>query len=135
MYGDDRCAAGHRLDHAVAEGLVEIDEVQQGVSAASTVGSSPDGVDRAEVADRARRRGAARPRAEVLLVLDDAGDVEPTSGSPGDLDRVGRALVGMDPPEVQQVFAGSGVDGEGVGVDAVVDGGGVVQTRGGGRRR
>ena len=65
--------------------------------------------------------------AEVLVVLDDAGDVEPASGRSGDVDGVDGALVGMDPPEVQQVFAGVGVDGERRGVDAVVDGGGVVQ--------
>ena len=77
---------------------------------------------------RARRRCAARPRSwKYSLVLDDAGDVEPSSGSPGDLDGVGGALVGVDPTEEQQVVAGFGIDGEGVGVDPVVDGGGVVQ--------
>ena len=34
--GDDRRATGHRLDHAVAERLVEVDQVEQGVRAPST---------------------------------------------------------------------------------------------------
>ena len=73
--------------------------------------------------------------AEVLLVLDDAGDVEPAAGTAGDLDGVGGALVGMDATEEQQVFSRCGVDREGAGVDAVVDRGGVVEIAGGGRRR
>ena len=64
---------------------------------------------------------------EVLLVLDDAGDVEPATGSVGDVDGVGGALVGMDPSEVEEVFARSRIDGERTGVDPVVNGGGVVQ--------
>ncbi len=44
--------------------------------------------------------------AEVLLVLDDPGNVEPTATPSGDLDRIGGALVGVDAPEEQQMLAG-----------------------------
>ena len=52
------------------------------------------------------------------------------SGSPacgGGVDRGDRALVGVDAAEVREVAAGLGVQLEAVGVDAVVDGGGVVE--------
>lgn len=45
--GDDRGAAGHGFDDAEAEGLVEVDEVQQGASASEEVGSVV-GADRPE---------------------------------------------------------------------------------------
>ena len=67
--------------------------------------------------------------AEVLLVLDDPGDVESAATAAGDLDRVGGALVGVDPPEEQKMLAGARMDREPVDIDAVVDGGGVVQIR------
>ena len=66
--------------------------------------------------------------AEVVVVLDDAGDVESAPGSLGDLDGVGGALVGMDATEREQMFAGFGVDRERAGVDAVVDRGGVSES-------
>ena len=66
---------------------------------------------------------------EVLVVLDDPCDVEPTATSAGDFDRVGGALVGVDSSEEQQVLAGTRMDCEPVDFDAVVDGGGVVQIR------
>lgn len=65
--------------------------------------------------------------AEVRLVLDDAGDVEAASGSAGDVDRVAGALVGVDASEVEEVVSGCRGDGEGGGVDAVMDRGRVVQ--------
>ena len=46
--------------------------------------------------------------AEVPLVLDDAGDDQAPTGGRGDRDGLGRALVGVDPPEEQQVVAGAG---------------------------
>ena len=67
--------------------------------------------------------------AEVLLILDDPGDVEPAATSPGDLDRVGGALVGVDPSEEQQMLAGTRIDREPVDIDAMVDGRRVVQIR------
>ena len=67
--------------------------------------------------------------AEVPLVLHDPRDVEPAAGSTGDVDRVRGALVGMDPPEEQQMISRSGMHGEGGGVDAVVDRGRVVESR------
>ena len=42
---------------------------------------------------------------EVRLVLDDAGDHERPPGAPRDLDGGGRALVGVDAAEEQQVVA------------------------------
>ena len=51
VVGDDRRAAGHRLDDAVAERLVEVDEVQQGVGAAEDLGALLGRRDRTEVAD------------------------------------------------------------------------------------
>ena len=66
---------------------------------------------------------------EVLLVLDDAGDVESSSGTPGDLDGGGGALVGVDSTEEQQVFSWCRMEGEVGGADSVVDRGEVVQVR------
>ena len=126
--GDDRRAAGHRLDDAVAERLVEVDEVQQGVRSRRALRRASAASTGAEVAHPLAVDVRRDLVAEVLLVLDDPGDVEPAAGSAGDLDRMGGALVGVDPPEEQQVLAGTRVDGERVDVDAVVDGGGVVQT-------
>ena len=87
------------------------------------------GVDGAEVAHLLAVDVRRDLVAEVLLVLDDPGDVEPTATSAGDLDRVGGALVGVDPSEEQQMLAGTRMDREPVDIDAVVDGGGVVQIR------
>ena len=53
-----------------------------------------------------------------------------TSGSParrGDVDRLDRPLVRMDPAEEEQVVAGARAGGERVEVDAVVDRGHVVE--------
>ena len=66
-------------------------------------------------------------RAEVGLVLHDAGDHEREPRAVRHLDRPVRPLVGVDPPEEQQVGAGPRPEGEGTGVDAVVDGRGVGQ--------
>ncbi len=68
-------------------------------------------------------------RVVVAVVLDDAGDHQRSLGATGDLDRFGRALVGMNASEEQEVVPGALVKREGVGVDAVVDGGEVLETR------
>ncbi len=65
--------------------------------------------------------------AEVLVILDDAGDVEPPTGPLCDLDRLRRSLVGVNPSEEQEVVTGGGVEVERGRVDAVVHGCGVVQ--------
>src|SRR5581483_8787253 len=66
---------------------------------------------------------------EVLGVVDDAGQQDPPAGGPGDVDRFGGALVGMDPAEEQDVPVriGGPPIGKGAQIDAVVDGGGVGQ--------
>ena len=66
---------------------------------------------------------------EVLLVLDDSCDVETSAGSSCDLDRLCRALVGVDAPEVQEVISGCRVHAERERVDPVMDGGRIVQVR------
>ena len=66
---------------------------------------------------------------EVVLVLDDAGDVESAPGTSGDGDRVCGSLVGVDAPEVQQVIARRRCDVEVGGRDAVVDRRGIVEPR------
>ena len=125
--GNDRGAARHGLDHAVAERFVEVDQVEEGVSATEDGGAFRRG-DRAEVADV-----VAEVRCdlgtEVVLVLDDAGDVESAPGTSGDGDCVGGSLVGVDAPEVQQVIARYRCDVEVGGRDAVVDRRGIVQPR------
>ena len=73
--------------------------------------------------------------AEVLLVLDDAGDVEPAAGSAGDLDRVAVPLSGWMRPKNSRWSPGVGMHRERSRVDAVVDRGGVVERAGAGRRR
>ena len=105
--GDDRCATGHRLDDAVAERFVEVDQVEQRVRTSQYLGTL-GGVDGAEVAHLLAVDVRRDLVAEVLLVLDDSGDVEPATTSAGDLDRVGGALVGVDPSEEQQMLAGIG---------------------------
>ena len=102
--GDDRRAACHRLDDAVAERLVEVDEVQEGVGAAEH-GCAVGGGDRSEVADAVAVDVRGDLLVEVALVLDDAGDDEAAAGRGRDLDGVGGALVGVDPPEEEQVIA------------------------------
>ena len=126
--GDDRGAAGHGLDDAVSERFVEVDQMEQGVRRSEHAGSL-GGAHRSEVADLLAVDVRLDLTAEVLLVLDDAGDVEPPAGSTGHLDRRRRALVGMDAAEEQQVVAWRGMHRERSGVDAVVDRGGVVERR------
>ena len=104
LEGDHGRAARHRLDDAVAERLVEVDQVQQGVRAAEQLGSLVR-ADRAEERDALAVESRRAPLVEVALVLDDPGDHEPHPGRDGDVDRLGRSLVGMDPAEEQQVVA------------------------------
>ena len=61
------------------------------------------GSDGADVADAVAVDVRLHGTLEVLAVLDDAGDRQRQSGPRGDLDRLGGALVRMDPPEEQQV--------------------------------
>src|SRR5581483_10327550 len=102
--GDHRRAAGHRLDDAEPERLLEVDEMDERPRAAEQPGAAV-GADRAEVADVL----PVEPRLDLLLevgaVLDDAGETERQPGAPGELDRFGRALVGVDPAEEKQVAA------------------------------
>src|SRR3954451_14572047 len=66
---------------------------------------------------------------EVLLILDDPGDLEPTPTPAGDFDGVGGALIWVDSSEEQQMLTGTRMDCESVDFDAVVNGRGVVQVR------
>ena len=118
--GDDWRPAGHRLDDAEPEGFVEVDQVQQCVGAAQHF-RSLGRRDRPQVPHPAVGEMGLDLGSEVLLVLDDPGDVEPSSRSVRHVDRVRRALVGMDPSEEQQVVIRRCMDAERVGVDAVVD--------------
>ena len=105
IVGDHRRPARQCLHDAVPEGFVEVDQVEQGVGAPENVGALRRS-DRAEVSDVVAVEMRLDLLSEVALVLDDAGDVEPASGPTRDVDRVRRALVGMDPPEEQQVISG-----------------------------
>ena len=71
---DHRRAAGHRLDDAEAERLLEPDEVQQRVGAAEQLRSAPPARPRRCSAPGRRRSRGATALVEVPLVLDDAGD-------------------------------------------------------------
>ena len=117
-----------RLDDAEAERFVEVDEMEERVRRAERR-RSVDRIDRAEIADPIAIEVRLHLVAEVPLVLDDAGDVEAAARPLGDLDGVRRALVGMDASEEEQVFTGSRVEIEVVGVDAVMHRRGVVQVR------
>ncbi len=64
------------------------------------------GGDGTDVADVAAVEMGRHVLVEVLLVLHDAGDDQRPPRPTGDGDRLGRALVGMDAPEEQQVVTG-----------------------------
>ena len=64
---------------------------------------------------------------EVLAVLDDARDGQRQARSLGHVDGHGGALVGVDPAEEEQIRAWCRTCLEGSHVDAVVDGGDVVE--------
>ena len=119
---------GHRLDHGQPERLGEGDRVQQRVRRRRA--PRPAAPDRPS---RGRRPGRRRRRldllAEVALVGDDPGDQQPPPGERGDLDRVGGALVGVDPAEDDEIVAAGRGERQGVEVDAVVDRGEVVELR------
>ena len=104
--GDDRRAAGHRLDDAEAERLVEVDRGASSARAPPRRSARSVGTDRADERAHGRRRCAARPLARSSR---GPGRCRRSiSGKPArsaDLDRLGGALVGMDPPEEQQVVA------------------------------
>ena len=131
---DDRGAARERLHHREPERLLEVDEVQQCARPAE----QPVALGRAHRTEE-RDRPAVDVRlhllAEVPLVLHHPGHHQRHPGAGGHLDRGVRALVGVEPPEEEQVPAVSGADREGVDVDAVVDGRVVASAPGGGSRR
>src|SRR5258707_618462 len=104
--GDDRRATRHRLDDAVTEWLVEVDRVQQRMRTPQYFGALRlfDGAEVAHLLAVDVRRDLV---AEVRLVLDDPGDVEPAATSAGDLDPEGRAPVRGGPAAVQQLVAGT----------------------------
>ncbi len=101
---DHGCATGHGLDDAVPEGFVEVDEVEQAVRVGENRGSV-SGVDGSDVGHAIVVEVCRDLGAEVALVLDDAGDDEPSLHSPGDFDRVGGALVRVNAAEEEQVIA------------------------------
>ncbi len=102
--GDDRCPARHRLDDAVAERLVEVDEVQEGVG--GTEHGRPFGAaDGSDVAHAVVVEVRHDLLVEVSLVVDDASDDEAAAGQSGGRDRVLGAFVRVDPTEEQQVIA------------------------------
>ena len=96
--GDHRGSAGHRLDDAEAERLVEVDQVQERARAAE------------QFAARARAR-PARGRSpalhrerfheplEVLVILDDPGDQQRQARPFRDFDRLGGPLSGWIRPK------------------------------------
>src|SRR5258705_11929314 len=120
--GDDRRATRHRLDDAVTERLVEVDRGEQCMRTPQYFGALRlfDGAEVAHLLAVDVRRDLDT---EVRVVLDDPGDVEPAATSAGDLDRLGGALVGVDPSEEQQMLAVTRMDREPLDIDAAVDGG------------
>ena len=126
--GDHRGAAGHRLDHRQAEGLVEADEVEE----------------RTRLAERPRAGFAADDAAEdhvvvvdvrrdltlvIAFVLHQASHDQPLARSLRGGDGVVRAFVGMDAAEEEQVVAALCIEGEVIEGDAVVDRRGVAERR------
>ena len=96
--GDDGRATRHRLDDAIAEWLLEADEVQQRDGAAEHVWSElrPDG------AEVAHPHAVDRQCDDVVVVppiLDDPSDDQRQAGPAGDLDGVGGALSGWTRPK------------------------------------
>ena len=72
--GDHRGAAGHRLDDAEAERLVEVDEVQQRARATQQFAAAPRGRPGPRYVTRSPSSAGFDEPLEVLLVLDDPGD-------------------------------------------------------------
>src|SRR5688572_19287218 len=85
------------------------------------------GADRSQVADPLAVEVRRHLGLEVAAILDDARDDEREADATGDLDRLGRALLGMDPPEEQEVPPVPLSKREVVGVDPVMNGGHVVE--------
>src|SRR5581483_11227186 len=100
----DRGPARHRLDDAVAERLVEVDQVRERPRGAGQVRAAvgPDGAD-------VGHAGAVETRfdeaLEVASILDDPGDRERQAYARGDVDRLRGSLVWMNPAEEQEVLA------------------------------
>jgi hypothetical protein len=76
--------------------------------------------DRAEVGDAVAVDVRLDLLAEVRAVLNDPADNEPAAGQRGDLDRIGGALVGMDPTEIHERVPAARIEGKLAGVDPVV---------------
>ena len=131
---DHRRAAHHRLDDRQAERLGEGDRVQERGCAAENLRASA-GADRAEVRDPVSVDPRLDALVEVRLVLDDAADDEPAARVSGDLDRLGRALVGVDAAEGDEGVTTARIERKLGAVDAVVDVGHVVEFGGAIRER
>src|SRR5687767_8017238 len=92
-------------------------------------GGAPVGTDRSEVADTVAVDVRCHLRLEVALVMDDPCDHQRETDAAGDLDRFGGPLVGMDATEEEEVTPATLAQSERAGVDAVVDGGDIVEAR------
>ena len=126
--GDDRRAAGHRLHDAEAERLVEVDEVHECPrSAEERVAPIP--IHRPDVRHTFPVDERRDEPLEVPLVLDDPGEDQGQPDAFGDLDRLDRPFVRMDPSEEQQIAAGSVAELELAHVDAVMNRRHVIESR------
>src|SRR4029077_8210364 len=101
---DHRCSAGHRLDDAVPEWLLEADQMEERVSASEQTDPlhRPDRPDEPDPIAVDLRSDLL---VEVPLVLDDPGDGQQHPGTLGDLDRLGGTLVRVDTAEEEEVAA------------------------------
>src|SRR5581483_12065546 len=96
--GDHRRAAGHCLDDAEAERLVEVHEMQERERTAEQA-SAPPWTARADVANVLAVEPRLHEALEVVAILDDPRNRQRHADTSSDIDRLGRSLVGMDPPE------------------------------------
>ena len=97
--GDHGRAAGHRLDDAVPERLVESDQVQQRVRATEQLRTIRARSPGRRYDTRVPVDPGGDQLVEVLLILDDPGDHERHPGARGDVDRLDRSLVGWIRPK------------------------------------
>ena len=103
-----------------AERLCEVHEMHEGKRVAKDLVTflRSGGPDVADTVVIDVRRDLAR---EVFLIVDDARDHQTPLGAARHLDRLGDALIRMDPPEENEIFAGGGPRRELPEVDPVID--------------
>src|SRR5712664_3155826 len=124
--GDNRGTARHRLHDRQAEGLIEMDRVQQRRRIPEDFCPALR-ADRADEYDLVPVYVRLYGIGEIGFVLYDAADHQPSPRAAGDLDRVGSSLIRMDAPERDKAFPGGGTVLEHPEVDAMMERRGILK--------